>query len=475
MKMVFGREVEIVESPSKAMATTIVVSSEEHLPSGVEKPEDVPYSFKTNKGQLISAWIKAVEQFPKDAEVIWTAGYRGLNDRPFWEDDANSPSSKQEQADLILAAIKAQMKIVKDRFDDPYFIMNTWGEGSDFIREGYLKVPEEIHLVWADDGTGIILDKGDIKAGEGAYYHTAMFNSRGNQLSEMIPLERLQGELTRMINAGATEYLLVNCSDLRPVVMGTKATMEIAYDAEAWLENPDRHEVYLQKSCADNFGEENAEAIAKIFDRYYEAPAQFGTEFYELASDVFYHRYGRQFLRRMVSEGEETFIKPINDMTDAEPIARRLTKVMGEATPRWEKLWADAKAIQESIPENRRNFYQANVIVPISVHLHSNNILYNITKAFLSDSKEKRIELLSTSITEGDAMTAALDKAEYGKWKDFYLNDLMTALPTTKKSLEIALKEIKGEPNYESIDDYIGTWDMWKMMKTYQGPQKSPI
>ena len=113
--------------------------------------------------------------------------------------------------------------------------MNAWMESVDFIRKGLLKIPEGVTLVWPDGGNGLIRDEGRIAKGQGVYYHTAMLSSMHNQLTEMVPPARIRRELGRAVKAGATEYLLDNTSDLRPVVMTTRALMEMAWDANPWI------------------------------------------------------------------------------------------------------------------------------------------------------------------------------------------------------------------------------------------------
>jgi len=88
-------------------------------------PDDQPYSFATRPDLLISAWTKAVEGYAAGQEVIWTLGYRGRHDRPFWSDDKSAGASDQERATLIARAIDRQMEIVRARRKQPYFLMNA--------------------------------------------------------------------------------------------------------------------------------------------------------------------------------------------------------------------------------------------------------------------------------------------------------------------------------------------------------------
>ena len=61
------------------------------------------------------------------------------------------------------------------------------------------------------------------------YYHVAMLNGRANQLSEMVPVDRIYSEFGRYIKAGATQYVLLNTSDIRAVSMTAKAVMDTAW------------------------------------------------------------------------------------------------------------------------------------------------------------------------------------------------------------------------------------------------------
>jgi len=121
--------------------------------------------------------------------------------------------------------------IVRAAGREPIFIMNAWSEASKFAQEGFLHIPEGVGLVWPDNGQGLIQDGSTMTQGQGVYYHTAMWNGRANHFTEGVPLERIERELRRAARAGATNYLLDNTSNVRPVVMTTRALMELAWQA----------------------------------------------------------------------------------------------------------------------------------------------------------------------------------------------------------------------------------------------------
>ena len=154
-------------------------------------PDDVPYSFGTSPGLLVQAWRNSIHSYLPKQEVIWTVGFRGKHDRPFWDDD---PTAKTDEArgKMIGTAINIQQELVRSDHPDAYFLMNAWDEAVPLIRQGFLKIPTDVTLVWPDNGFGIIRDEGTIAKGQGIYYHTAMYNYRANQLSENVPLEGIQ-------------------------------------------------------------------------------------------------------------------------------------------------------------------------------------------------------------------------------------------------------------------------------------------
>lgn len=235
-------------------------------------PRDIPYNFSTHPEILEHAWKNAVATYRPDDDILWTVGLRGLSDQSYEDLD---PSVRKNDALLgqrVSQAIAEQIKIVRSRFPNAHFITNLWQEGDRLMQEGYLQIPSEVTLVWSDLGYGDMQDSGKVAAGQGAYIHVAMMNYHTNQLSEMVSVNTLQTELGRYIQAGATGFLLVNTSDIRPVAMTARAVMEAGWGGVPKGAS-DCDGAYYRHWATEEYGAKSAKALEKVYKQYFAAPA----------------------------------------------------------------------------------------------------------------------------------------------------------------------------------------------------------
>ncbi|MEK7404340.1 MAG: glycosyl hydrolase 115 family protein [Acidobacteriota bacterium] len=430
-------------------------------------PADKPYSFAGAPELMTAAWTRAVKQYPAGQEVIWTLGYRGRHDRPFWSDDKQAAATDAGRARLIRAAIDRQLEIIRRERRQPYFLMNAWQEAVPFIRQGLLRLPDGVTLVWPDNGHGVVRDEGAIGKGQGVYYHTAMYNSRANQLTEMIPLERLRRELGRAVKAGATEYLLDNTSDTRPVVMTTRALMELAWDARPWLaEGGDA--AYLRKWCREEFGERAVAALEQYYRAYFAAPARYGQAEHETAGDNFYHTVGRDLLVRLITGERAGVPRFFPDLTSLDRYAARVAEVTREAEPRWEQARALAEKARPLVAPARRDFFQAHVLTQLAIHLHSNRMLRLVAEAALENAPAAAAEKIRAATAETERVLEALQAAEYGQWAGFYKGDLFVNVRHTLALARAYESKLAGKPLPAGVPISVRPEDPYVTLKAYQ-------
>jgi hypothetical protein len=437
-------------------------------------PIDQPYSFISHADLLTAAWKRAVSQY-RNSEVIWTVGYRGQHDRPFWADDKSAPSGDEERARVISAAIEAEMGIVRSAGREPVFIMNAWQESSRFAQEGFLHIPEGVSLVWPDNGHGLIQDGGTISKGQGVYYHTAMYDGRSNHFTDRIPLERIAHELGRAAHAGATNYLLINTANVRPVVMTTRAVMELAWQANPWAAK-NSPSLFLKKWCEEEFGAA-APMVQEYYRAYFAAPARYGDHEDDTMADNYYQTVARLLLLGLISGDDTspiTSFRGVPKFANLKEMGAFMAKITEEAAPRWQKARGLAEKAQPLVPADRRAFFQANVLSQVDIHIHSNRMVLHLARAAADLHGAEQSSQIRAALKEGASLQDALRAADYGKWHNYYTaGDWLVDVPAT-----IALmKAYQGKLEGKAVPESVLLWAKdaafaYTMIKAYQGGQR---
>jgi hypothetical protein len=441
-------------------------------------PKDQPYSLVSHADLLIAAWKRAVSQY-RNPEIIWTLGYRGEHDRPFWDDDKSAPTSDQKRAQVINKAIEDQIGIVRAAGREPNFIMNAWRESSRFMQQGFLHIPEGVSLVWPDNGHGLIQDGNTIGKGQGVYYHTAMLDSRSNHLTERVPLERIGRELGRAAGASATNYLLVNTANVRPVVMTTRAVMELAWQADPWRTNGkvDQSSLYLEKWCREEFGAAAASALEDYYRAYFAAPARYGEQEDATMADHYYQTVARLMLLRFIA-GDDTSpvrsFRSIPEFANLKVMGTYLARITTEADPRWRNARLLAEKAKPLVPAARQDFFQANVLTQVDLQVHSNRMLMHLAQAATNLHGADHAAHIHAAIAEGEKIQDALRAAEYGKWKGFYTGgDWLLNIPLTMALMKAYQDKLEGK----EVPQNILIWGPdsghgYPLIKAYQGDER---
>lgn len=405
-------------------------------------PTDKPYSLDL----LTAAWKCAVAQYPRDLEIVWTVGLRGRYDRPFWTDIPNGPTTPEGKARLIREAVDRQIAIVRQGWPDPHpkFIMNTWMEGSALMREGLLKLPPEVTLVWADDGAGLLQDGGQIRQGQGIYYHTGVIGGNANNFTERAPIERIHRELGRAAQAGATAYMLLNPSDIRPMVMGTRAVMDVAWNARAAAAAD-----WLAQWCKEEFGAQAAPSVERYYRAYFEAPARYGERENDTMGDDFYQQLGRDLLVRIMRRDASMPVRfRFLKVASYPAYTSHVVNMCRQAEARWEHAARLAEDARTLVSADRRYFFQAHILTQLDLHRHSNRMLRHIAEAAApGTSTATQLVNIEAGVREVRAVLDTLREAEYGKWAGFYtLGDWFVDIPLTLQLAEACLVQLRGQP-----------------------------
>ena len=471
----------------------LIVNQHHAIPLGVNVarwPADVPYNYSTHPEILERAWTNAVNEYKPDEEILWSVGLRGLSDSSYASLDESVRNNDPLLGQRISEAIADQMKIVRAKYPNAQFVTDLWQEGARLMQEGYLKIPPEVTLVWADTGYGDMQDGGNVAAGQGMYFHVAMMNGQANQLSEMVSVKTIQSEIGRYIKAGATSYFLVNKSDIRPVVMTTRAVMEMAWSgnltgnltgapattggADA---KGDADDTYYRRWITEEFGPRSVDALTKTYKEYFAAPSlrpPFGPPRLTSAGnapppmprsnvplvegDNHYHSEARRLILDTLSEHQVIAIPsqspkwtlprvmPEPDAQVRASLIDRDIKDCADAQPRWDAVWKDAVAAKSLIDPASSNYYQEAVLTMVTINRESNHMLFEVASAVkdanAGDTAKAQGET-AEALRALDAIQASMHATEYGKWKNWYRGDWLTGVYRTRELVQAYADHLK--------------------------------
>nr|MCR5716122.1 glycosyl hydrolase 115 family protein [Lachnospiraceae bacterium] len=109
---------------------------------------------------------------------------------------------------------------------------NLYGETMELYQQGYLEIPEDVILIWADNGFGKMVSRRqgdhnprvyalppkDHTGKHGIYYHVSFYDLQAAAQMTMLPNapEFVETELQTVQELGVTDYWIINCSNVKP-------------------------------------------------------------------------------------------------------------------------------------------------------------------------------------------------------------------------------------------------------------------
>lgn len=393
-------------------------------------------------------WQEAIER-QKDEEVIWNIGFRGQGDVPFWENDPAFDTPKK-RGELISNIMKKQYAMVREQIPDAVFCTNLYGEILELYREGCLQIPEDVILIWADNGYGKMVsrrqgnhnprvsalpEEGD-KGRHGTYYHVSFYDLQAANHITMLPnsMEFVEKELTDAMTHGITDLWLINASNIKPHVY------PLSFIANLWKKDAVSADEHRRRYVSEYYGAENASAQLSAMEAcirdYPKAMLPFGDKEDEHAGEQFYNYVVRDFVHGWMKDGavaprEELFWCARKD-TFAEQMKWFTGKCLQAGEP-LESLYERCLNIGEN------DLWKDSVLLQVKIHRNCLQGCILFTEAFAAyEQKEykKVFFLLGNAAEAYETADKAMRDREHGKWKGFYANDCLTDVKETAYCLK---------------------------------------
>jgi len=230
------------------------------------------WNWFTNRDGMLKFWRGGLME-NKELDVIWPVGMRGTSDRPF----TFPPGITEDQrAATFREVIGEQVKMVREALPKdktPLFHFTMYSEMLPAYQRNpaAFDLPGDVIIVWPDDNDGHMRGlPGSLgKWKHGVYYHLAYLGGRlTKQLTHTVGPSTVAEEFDKIVKAGATEYMLVNMSEVRDYVMGGRMLADITWDAPAIYRAPDPAGRYTAWWSREYFGRE-AQAAGDAYNRYF--------------------------------------------------------------------------------------------------------------------------------------------------------------------------------------------------------------
>lgn len=130
-------------------------------------------------------------------------------------------------------------------------------------------------IIWSDNNNGVMrgLPQKNDEWKHGVYYHLAYLGNDGTkQETHIIAPTTIAPEFKKIIDAQATEYMLVNVSELREYVMEAKMISDICWNGKTLLKDEnalDSSNRFVNWWSREYFGEKSAAQVAESYADYH--------------------------------------------------------------------------------------------------------------------------------------------------------------------------------------------------------------
>ncbi|RME66702.1 MAG: hypothetical protein D6781_14700 [Verrucomicrobia bacterium] len=227
-----------------------------------------------NREGMLRFWRAGVEE-NKSLDCIWPVGLRNNDDKNY-AFPAGTPM--EEKRRVFGEVIAAQVEMTKNLLPpgkDPVFHLTMYNASLDIFQSGPILMPPEVIQVWNDDGIGHMRAlPAPAMPGRrhGVYYHLAYVAwPLGDtvQSQHVVAPSTIASQFRDIVNSGATEYMLLNVSELREFIMEARMIAEICWDSSLALGSSDPAGRYIGWWAREYFGDAAVPHVVNAYRHYY--------------------------------------------------------------------------------------------------------------------------------------------------------------------------------------------------------------
>jgi len=405
---------------------------------------DLMPSYSQHPDCFQKLWEDAVA-VQKDKHVIWTLGFRGQGDCPFWESKGEETfDTPQKRGRLISDLIELQRQIVCRQVENPIFCTNLYGEVMELYNDGYITLHPDIIKIWADNGYGKMCTRrqgnhnarvpslpaeGDC-GDHGVYYHISFHDLQAASHMTTLPntVDFVNRELQNAYRLGVDDYWIINASNIRPHAYYLDAIRKL------WYGHPVSDISHSQEFAAVYY--DGNETVAKCLESYASSLLSYGPHEDQHAGEQFYNYcvrlLARQFLIDRTTSAEELYW-----LTGNLPLPQQASKILEILLTGEQKLAAyHSQCLETSreLAESEKLLFDTTILLQAEIHYRCCEGAIRFCQGFLKfwdNACQDSFYLLGCAAELFSGTDTLMRQSEYGIWKGFYENDCLTDIRFT--------------------------------------------
>lgn len=412
---------------------------------------DKEASFQKYPELFRQLWREGIER-QKDWKIIWNLGFRGQGDTPFWEQDPQY-DTPQKRGALISSIMMEQYKLVCQYVENPLFCVNLYGEVMELYNQGYLTLPDNVIMIWADNGYGkmvsrrqwnhdpriVSLPPEQMKNKKhGVYYHVSFYDLQSANVLTMIPnsMEFIGRELRTAYERGIQEFWLVNCSNVKPHVY------PLDYVASLWNGERKTAEEHLNEYLSTyypNAGAGTAETgnqtgqMGRCFENYFKMLLHYGKKEDQHAGEQFYNYVTRVMIWHWMKYGESRRCEELDWCAQQESFSEQV-QWYGELCRQGLAGMEQELEQVQGLEDVAGQLWKDSLGLQVRIHTYccKGAVLFaQAYRSFQNGEYKKAFYKLGCSAEWYEKADQAMVESCHDKWKGFYENDCQTDIRET--------------------------------------------
>ncbi|SNZ15923.1 Glycosyl hydrolase family 115 [Terribacillus aidingensis] len=423
----------------KAADTGLWITHHHAEPLGAEmftrKYPHLEASYKKHPELFHALWEEGIAE-QKNNKTVFNLGFRGQGDYPFWAEDP-AYDTPQKRGALISELINIQYNLVGKYVDNPVCCTNLYGEVMELYNEGHIQLNPDIIKIWADNGYGKMVSRRQevtnlrvpalpkSKGRHGIYYHVSFYDLQAANHITMLPnsIDFVNQELHHAFTKGVGDFLIVNCSNIRPHVFYLDAVKKIWEGKE--IESTSHAQAFISEYFGD-FGD-----VAACFSDYATCTVKYGDHEDDHAGEQFYN-YGVRVLATQwmkdYNNHAPAFAWATGDVSLGRQVAY-LKNTCSKGLKSFSELAGKCKEISNTLPELQKKVFDSTIYMQSKLHLYCIQGVLDFCDAYedFADGKYMRAFYKAGRASEKfQAANAEMRNSEYGVWNGFYENDCLS-------------------------------------------------